>query len=89
MLVVTKEPFMKWVLDFARRFISNKYILMIEQNYATKWVETKALKTNMLLFISNKYILMIEQIMLPNGWRLRHSKPTCYYYSKISYTSIF
>jgi hypothetical protein len=46
MLVITKEPFMKWVLDFARRSISNKYSLMI------------------------------EQIMLPNGWRLRHSKPT-------------
>ncbi len=55
-----KEPFMKWGFDFVglikltRKYMGNKYIF-IAINYATKWVEVRALKTNILV-VTTKFM---------------------------------
>jgi hypothetical protein len=66
------KPFMKWGLNFISlikpigRLIRNKYNLLAT-NYATKWVEAKAFKTNIVVVIA---IFMYEYIRTKCGCRL-------------------
>ncbi len=66
-----KEPFIKWGLDFvgliklAWRYNRKKNIL-VATNYATKWVETKAFKTNITTIITKfLYECILTQFECP------------------------
>ncbi len=64
-----KEPFMKWGLDFIglikpTQSLTRKKYILVATNYATKWVEAKAPKTNIVIVIA---IFLYEYIMTKFG----------------------
>jgi len=55
-MLITKEPFTKWGLNFARWFISNNYILMIEKNILPNGWKQRHSKPTLLLLQQNFYM---------------------------------
>jgi hypothetical protein len=64
-----EEPFMKWGFDFVGpiklvgRYTRNKYIFVVI-DYATKWVEARALTTNIVVIIAK---FLYESILTKFG----------------------
>jgi hypothetical protein len=67
-----KKPFQKWGLDFigpiklVNRYYGNQYIL-VATDYATKWVEVRALRTNTIV-ITIKFLH--DHILIRFGYSL-------------------